>query len=437
MSYFAPINSDLFRIVGLGIAQQASFLNAVINIEASLTMSGSSEVSVTVVDPDFTFVTNNYFQIRRSVIYRGMEFEVAAVEVSRSEALHPQYTIQCRSKPVQLMKRDKGPEAYNGISGYDLAQRMASRYGFNFVGELSAKKQAIVKIQSTNTDESVWSALSGLASEQQFVFFESEKTLFFCSEKFLLGKWGDPSFAYGNFRVVPYIWPDPSPGVFPTAKDKYILMDIPTIRRSDDEITAASGSMVADRVNGVNLRPGMTVHIGGIPSFDGPYLITDVSFKEGVPDPVQVQFRTPVEPRPETTTSAGTPATSSRPPSSSSSSNQISPAPGAPTAISQTETSRVRYYTATWLARTNYPGAETRAIMRSVLEAVRRRKTGSQLLSVLQYISGLQGISTSAKNLIREIFNGYMSGKNVNAIPLAGGISATKMSERRNLFLSL
>lgn len=456
MAYFDEINSGLISIVGLSTTQNDSFINAITNVQVSLTLSGSSEVSITVVDPDFIFATNRYFQIRRDVKYRNMEFEIAAIETSRSEALHPQHVIQCRSKKVQLMKRDKRPQVYNGTSGYDLAQQMARNYGMNFVGERTTKKQAIVKVQSSNTDESTWSVLGGLASEQQFIFFESENTLFFCSEKFLLGKWGDPAIRYGNFAVVPFVWPDPSPSAFPMAKDKYILMDIPTVRRSDDDINAASGALLSDRVNGVKLRPGMTIDIRGIPSFEGPYLISDVSFNEGEPDPVQVQFRTPIEPRPETTTSGGTSGTGGGTGTTSlyntimqNYANQLVannitvPFPVNTLVTLDTRVAyNVKYYGATWLARIFYTylvsGStyQPRQLLYIVVQGVTRTRSGWTQTQVEKWINDQVIINSFSKKLAIQIWRGWITGKSITTVPIYPGLTTAYIDTLRTAYMN-
>jgi hypothetical protein len=341
---------------------------------------------------------------------------------------------------------------YNGTSGYDLAQKMAARFGMNFVGERTTKKQAIVKIQNSNTDDSVWSVLNGLAGEQQFVFFESENTLFFCSEKFLLGKWGDPSFSYGSFSVVPFVWPDPSPSAFPTAKDKYILMDIPTIRRSDDDINAASGSLLSDRVNGANLRPGMTVHIAGIPSFEGPYLISDVSFNEGEPDPVQVQFRTPIEPRPETTTGGGGSGTGTGSGTSLyntimqnwanqlTANNILVPLPlnqlETVATLSSSTTFAIRNYAATWLARIFYAQYQARLILYITVGAVARTTGGQTQDQVKKWINSQTIISSYSKSLVTQIWYGYITKRNLSTVPIVGGLTAAQIDAMRIRFLN-
>ena len=41
------------------------------------------------------------------------------------------------------------------------------------------------------------------------------------------------------------------------------------------------------------LRPGMTIYVDGVPTFEDFYLITDVSFDHMSTTPVQISFRKP------------------------------------------------------------------------------------------------------------------------------------------------
>jgi len=54
-----------------------------------------------------------------------------------------------------------------------------------------------------------------------------------------------------------------------------------------------SGNAIIDRFNAVRLRPGMTVKIEGVPTFNGYYLIDSVTFSDLVPDPVNISFKKP------------------------------------------------------------------------------------------------------------------------------------------------
>lgn len=305
MPSFIPIDNELIQIGDLATEQMRDISEAVLSFDVSLTMDGSSELTLEVLDVNFNFGKANYFQVRRDVFYQDLIFEIAAVEVERSESVHPMYRLSCRNKNVQMMKRDKSPEAYRGTSASDYARTVAKRFNMEVVVEETAKKQSIVKGRSGKADESVWDVLQRSANDAQFVCFEINNILFFCSEQFLMGKWGDPNYKFGTSSFVPYGWPEPSEEVFPGASNKYLLLDIPNVRKSDDDPMEADGTMVVERTNGRLLRPGMTLCLVGIPDFENFYLITGVEFSEGVPDPVQITFRSPVKPEEEQTKSTG------------------------------------------------------------------------------------------------------------------------------------
>ena len=427
MAYFDNIDINLFSLGDLGTFSNRDIVEAITSLSISLTISGSSEVSADIIDPDFAMAKGNYFQIRRDAFYRGMLFEIAAIETSRSDGIHPMQQIQCRSKAIQLMKRDKRPEAFNGISGYDLAQRMASRYNMNFVGQKDAKKQATVKSNSGKTDDSVWSVLQTAAGEQEFICFESDNTLFYASEKWLLGKWGDSKFVYGDIKFIPFIWPEPTTNFLPDAIDKYVLLDMPTVRRSDDDVRAASGSMVVDRANGVHLRPGMTIFIGGIHGFDGFYLISDVQFAEGSFEPVQVQFRTPVDPNKENISTDGT-KTEVTTTTGKDDENPI----GAPDTEEGEDSSvkfttkdipSARIYVISYLTRTQYTGSKSNIISDAVIKAMESLNAGGTPSNATSIIKNFSGLTEYQKQVAERILWGFMFGIPVNTYAVAGGLT--------------
>lgn len=440
MAYFDNIDINLFSLGDLGTFTNRDIVDTITNLSISLTIAGSSEVTVDVVDPDFKMAKNNYFQIRRDAFYKGMIFEIAAVETSRSEAIHPKHQLQCRSKAVQLMKRDKRPEAFNGISGYDLAQRMALRYNMNFVGQKDAKKQATVKSNSGTTDDSVWSVLQSAAGEQEFVCFESENTLFYASEKWLLGKWGDSKFVYGDIKFIPFIWPEPTKDFLPEAINKYVLIDMPTIRRSDDDVKAASGSMIVDRANGVNLRPGMTIFLGGIYGFDGFYLITDVQFGEGIFDPVQVQFRTPVDPNKEKISTSGTKADTENV-SGKKDENPI----GDPDTdennkftfeFTTKDIPSAKTYVNNYLRSTQYTGSKNNIIQDAVIAAIKALNSGKSSDDALNIIKNFKGLVANEKTIAENILWGFMFGVPVNTYAVAGGLSADAFAKIKEGYIA-
>ena len=267
----------------IGSFNMSQIRDAVTRLDYSWTLDSVSEVSFDVWDADFLLINRNYFVPRRDVTVDGNLFEITVIDISQGPGQSPLVKIQARKKAAQLMKRDKNPAAYGGGTATDYARAVASRFGLNFVGEPTAAKA--VQIQSSNEGrpQSVWDVLKSNASEAQFVVFESDNTLYFASEVWLLGKWAN----------VPFKWPTLDP------TDSYPLYEIPNCRTSDDDPNAAEIRFVVDRTNAVNLRPGMTVVFSGINNFDASYLISEVSYSWGSLNPVSVSVRTPVKPEPK------------------------------------------------------------------------------------------------------------------------------------------
>ena len=86
--------------------------------------------------------------------------------------------------------------------------------------------------------------------------------------------------------------------VAPDAGFYYLTpLGVPTCRKSDDA-RETTMSFTVEREQGKLLRPGMTVRIDQVPSFEGHYLVTDVSWTEGSNESVSVSGRTLIEPEP-------------------------------------------------------------------------------------------------------------------------------------------
>lgn len=271
-----------FFIGELGGKGMQRVLDALISLDFSWTLDSVSEVSFEIWDQDFAMTNANYFQVRRDVTIAGKEFEIAVVDISQGEGTAPKIKIDARTKAIQRMKRDKNPNAYGGGTATDYARTVAAQFGLNFVGQPTGTQA--VQSQSSNEGkaDSVWTVLTKNASEAQFAIFESENTLYFASEEWLLGKWANIPLNYPSFNPA----------------EPYPLIEIPQCRTSEDDVKAAEIKFLIERTNAINIRPGMSVDFTGINNFNGKYLVTDVAYIYGDQTPVGVSVRTPVKPEP-------------------------------------------------------------------------------------------------------------------------------------------
>lgn len=301
----------------------------IISIQVSYTMSMASELRFTVIDPDFSMLSKNYFQVGRTVIYTTQTlgtinefaspnsgqkivenvdqlFEISRIDVSQGPGQSPQVAVTCYSKAVQQMKRDKNPKAIKQ-EGTAFVRSAAKTYGLKFVGERTSKTKKINSAKGDKQAESLWQVIERLATDSKFVVFETNATLVFASQKYLLNKWGTKSDTVQSWdkkkkkmvpkteKYIPLVYPS-----VPTITENgqvinpaFEILNIPSFEYSENDPYDGRGSLQLSRTNATQLRPGMTIDIKGVPQFNGRYLIESVSFDDLSPDPVSISFRKP------------------------------------------------------------------------------------------------------------------------------------------------
>lgn len=274
-----------FGIKGLTRTQASAILDNLTEGSISWAMDGVSELSFSVHDANMTMFLNNYFQARRDISFQGAIFEIAATEISQGEGSGALASIDARLRSIQSMKRakDQEPKGIQGVTATDYAALAAAKFGLGFVGEPTTTRRSVHKATGADSDESIWTVIQRLASEAQFVAFEADGRLYFASQEWLLGKWGNYTFTY------------PSPEASP-----FQLLEIPNCRRSDDAPVDVEGTLLLARsATTMELRPGMTFTLAGMGEFDRDYLIAEVTYTYNEPDPVGISFRTPVRRQPK------------------------------------------------------------------------------------------------------------------------------------------
>jgi hypothetical protein len=294
-----------------------------ISVDISYPMSMSSALNFTVVDEELNMLSKNYFNIGRVVAYMSETFgtiekttlpdiaerqlqlfEIADVSVSQGPGENPTISVTCYSRAIQQMKRDRKPGTVGG-SGTEFVKRAAKKYGLKFWGETTSKSKNISKASSGNKSESLWDVITKLAGDAKFVVYEVDGYLIFASEKFILKRWGtheapltaaqkkskDKNQKTKN-KYIPLTWKNKKLDSSDLREDLQ-LMEIPSISISENNPWEASGTARIDRFNGVRLRPGMTIKLGGMSDYDGYYLVSDVSFPDISPEPVTISFKKP------------------------------------------------------------------------------------------------------------------------------------------------
>ena len=334
-------SAGTITIVDINAGMQSRIDANIVSINIDYSMSMASELSFDVIDFDGSMYSNNYFQIGSTVVYTtktgspfadfnqnpsqssarniNLIFEIANVTLGPGPGYAPLVQVKCYTRAIQQMKRDREPGSVSG-NGTDFVKRAANKYGLNLFAENTSKQKTINKASGTNQAESLWDVLGNLATEAKFVLFEADGTLFFCSQKFLLSKWGTEQRIIDvpikdrkpkgpktkTEHYIPLFFNPKREAINPVAnKYKYFeVLQRPSIVRSDNDPLDATGSAVISRKNGTLLRPGMTIEFFDFDNdlsllnpiaatTDGLFLIDTVSFQDKSTSPVQISFRKP------------------------------------------------------------------------------------------------------------------------------------------------
>jgi hypothetical protein len=318
-------------IASLDFGIQSRIDSSILKINVDYTMGMCSELSFDVIDIGGEFLNRGYFDMGRDVLYttntlvpfsndafseaRGVSapnriiqvFEIANVTIAQGPGYNPVVQVKCYTKAVQQMKRDRSPEKVKG-DGAEFVKRAAAKYGLKFFVEKTPEKKEIAKASGDKQAESLWNVLEGLANKAEYVLFEADGILFFCSQKFLITKWGAAEILAVNTRrkknqpkftterFIPIFFGneiDTSDNPFINAKTDFQVLQRPSVTRSQNTPLDATGSIVVGRANGTQLRPGMTIELNGFRDYDGYYLIDSVNFEDISPNPVSITFIKP------------------------------------------------------------------------------------------------------------------------------------------------
>jgi hypothetical protein len=280
----------------------------IISTSLNYTMDAGVELRVEIVDKAMAMLKAGYFRLGQTYEFRqylnpletfvglgyGSEsFTLVSLDVKQGNGDMANIALSFQDTDFSNLKRDFKPQAYRAANGFSFARNVAKKYKLKFVGEELKGKQETIKVKVRRNTESVWSILQKSASENQFLCFISNGTLYFASPKYLIGRWGidvvnftpDGEKKERAFRYIPLEYPTPND------ETRYFLTELPQVRKSLDSPKIAEGSATIFGGSSRYLRAGMTVMLYGVNfQFDNAYLITSVDYQVDSSEPTQITF---------------------------------------------------------------------------------------------------------------------------------------------------
>lgn len=255
-------------------------IEAITKFDVDMSMSGNTEIDIDLADPGFRLLGANVFQRKQLLQWRDLKCEIAVVETSDRPS--PQgLNVKCRSYAVQKFKRTKDAVVRSNISPTEWLTIEAKLIGATVIGQTSAKRPQIARVNTENEQQSTWDVMTSLASELGYEFFECAGVFYF----------GQPTWLAQ--RVTKWIinWPSDDD------LDQIHVFGTPKCRSSENAKEAATVDLIIDRTVGVKLRPGDPVEFKGVPNFEGTYIVESVNFSDIQPnEPVALKLTTPIDP---------------------------------------------------------------------------------------------------------------------------------------------
>lgn len=264
---------------------RADILDACVDATVDMGIVDQTEITLEISDPDFKLLGAGLFQRKMPIRIGDLQCEIAVVETG-SDPAPVGLKIQARSTYVQKFKRNKKALVRSNISPTNWLLAEASAVGAKVVGQPSANKPQITRVNTEDEQQSTWDVMTELAGELGYLFFEAAGKFYFGKPTWLVTR-GKPlwKLRYGDSVS--------------NNKKNPLILDVPQCRSSENSRESATISMLVDRTYAVRMRPGDPVEFSGVPFFNGRYMVETVGYNLMSPsEPVSISLTTPIDPTP-------------------------------------------------------------------------------------------------------------------------------------------
>lgn len=258
----------------------------------SSTISGGtgdvSEITLELEDPGWRLMSSGIFVVGESKFdWHVFKTTLAAVEVSGGSGGHGAIRAQFRSRAVRNLKQRKGVHSERNVSASEYVKRECERIGVTAYTQPSPKRKQIARdvpkegepVPQGADAPSAWTTFQRLAREQGYIVFEFGNVIYF----------GTPSWCVNRN-------PETTKVQWINGPDHLRPLEAPVARRSEDATVPVTISLVIPRHRYNEFRPGRAIEVSGMPTFDGKYIINNISYDINRMSPLTVECGTAIDP---------------------------------------------------------------------------------------------------------------------------------------------
>lgn len=255
------------------------------------------QLSLTVSDPRWNLLSQGVFKLNMRVEIDDLVFDISNVTTGDSSETET-VQVKCRPQIVRKLKARRGARVMKGASPSEFVIAECKAVGAQYVVQASASRSQVARDVPKQGEKpevqnppSSYTTFQRLANELGYYFFESAGVVYF----------GKPSWLLTHPSVT-------------AVKANYItngdvglqMVTTPRASRSlDDPATTVDLGLIVPDLK--TARPGKRLVLGGVPTFNGEYLIS--KFSADLLDDTcicDVSGTTPLNPEPQPPTTGKT-----------------------------------------------------------------------------------------------------------------------------------
>lgn len=278
----APIGKIVFFGKKVTGNQRASLVRASI----SMTIDRVSEMEFNLSDQGFEELQKGFYVPGIPVRYEeDMMTEIASVDLG-SEGGHPMITVRCRPRVVRKLKKRRGQKVIKSASPTDFVRAECKAVGAKVVAQSSGQRRQVARDTKRKKGDaeapSSWTTFKRLAGECGFVLFEARGTIYFGKPTWLMDKFKEDAlevnWGKGDSKTRPL----------------YVPNCTRSVDTKEDEVTVTFELPWSSHAR--KFRPGKAIKLGGVPTYNGHYLIKTVEYSLLEPATISVEAGTPIDP---------------------------------------------------------------------------------------------------------------------------------------------
>lgn len=284
-------------IMGSGLS--ADVRQAISKAKLSGSTSEVTQIDLSLTDPDWRILGSGLIAPAMRVELLDFKLEIASITTGDNGGVES-LDIKCRPIVVRKLKNRRGKKVMKSSSPSEFVISECKAVGASYLVESSHSRATVSRDvpkkgeQEVNQPPSSWTTFQRLARELGFYVFEMAGTIFFGRPSWLM------SHASGATVTARYA---------SGAVDNNRTLTAPKCSRSEDDpqTTVGVSMLVPDATYA---RPGGKLTLSGVPTFNGPYLIT--SFSMDLLETIQIaaiEAGTPLNPEPNPPTTGKTTTT--------------------------------------------------------------------------------------------------------------------------------